>query len=106
LESKHGQTPKSFFYGILEDDFGCVSPTIKMASPFEDKYPNIDRWINEHEGWIEVGYDVDSPLNSFIRALDQGGMSWEGRSSYSSLDEAFQDLDDALAEVLRDIYGE
>jgi hypothetical protein len=77
-----------------------------MTSPFEDKYPNIDRWINEHEGWIEVGYDVNSPLNSFIRALDQGGMPWEGRSSYSSLNEAFQDLDDALAEVLRDIYGE
>jgi hypothetical protein len=77
-----------------------------MDSPFEDKYPNIDRWVNERDGWIEVGYDVDSPLNSFIRALDQGGMPWEGRSSYKSLDEAFQDLDDALAEVLRDIYGE
>lgn len=77
-----------------------------MASPFEDKYPNIDRWVNERDGWIEVGYDVDSPLNSFIRALDQGGMPWEGRSSYSTLDVAFQDLDDALAEVLRDIYGE
>jgi hypothetical protein len=77
-----------------------------MASPFEDKYPNIDRWVNEHEGLIEVGYDVNSPLNSFIRAFDQGGMYWESRSSYSSLDEAFQDLDDALAEVLRDIYGD
>jgi hypothetical protein len=77
-----------------------------MAYPFEDKYPNIDRWVNEHEGLIEVGYDVNSPLNSLIRAFDQGGMYWESRSSYSSLDEAFQDVDDALAEVLRDIYGE
>jgi hypothetical protein len=77
-----------------------------MASPFEDKYPNIDRWVNEHEGLIEVGYDVNSPLNSFMRAFDQGGMYWESQSSYSSLDEAFQDLDDALAEVLRDIYGQ
>ena len=77
-----------------------------MASLFEDKYPNIDRWVNEHEGLIEVGYDVNSPLNSFMRAFDQDGMYWESQSSYSSLDEAFQDLDDALAEVLRDIYGE
>ena len=42
--------PKSFFYGILEDDFGCVSSTIKMASPFEDKYSNIDHWVNERDG--------------------------------------------------------
>ena len=77
-----------------------------MDSPFEDKYPNIDRWVNERDGWIEVGYDVDSPLNSFIRALDQGGMPWEGRNSYSSIDEAFQDLDDALLEILREIFGE
>ncbi|MCG9889700.1 MAG: hypothetical protein MH252_01325 [Thermosynechococcaceae cyanobacterium MS004] len=77
-----------------------------MASPFEDTYPNIDRWVNEHEGWIEIGYDVDSPLNSFLRALDAGGMSWEGLDSYPSLDAAFQDLDDALTEILRDLYGE
>ena len=77
-----------------------------MASPFEDTYPNIDRWVNEHEGWIELGYDVDSPLNSFVRALDCGGMPWEGQSSYSSVDEALQDLDDALADVFKDIYGD
>ena len=59
-----------------------------MSSPFENTYPNIDRWVNEHEGWIEIGYDVDSPLDSFIRALDCGSMPWEGRSSYPSLDAA------------------
>jgi hypothetical protein len=77
-----------------------------MASPFEDTYPNIDRWVNEHEGWIEIGYDVDSPLNSFLRALDAGGLSWEGLDSYPNLDAAFQDLDDALTEILRDLYGD
>lgn len=107
LESKHGKTPKSFFYGIVKEDvFGCTSPTIKMASSFEKKYPHIDRWVNEHEGYLEIGYDVDSPLDSFVRAFDAGGMPWEGQSSYASLDEAFQDLDDGLAEVLLELYGE
>ena len=56
--------------------------------------------MNEYEGWIEVGYDIDSPLNSFICALDTGGMPWEGKNSYNGLDEAFQKLDSALAKVL------
>ena len=77
-----------------------------MANSFEDTYPNIARWVNEHEGWIEIGYDLDSPLSSFIRALDSGGMLWQGKDSYGSLDEALQELDSALAQVLQEIYGE
>ncbi|WP_230968103.1 hypothetical protein [Nostoc sp. WHI] len=34
-----------------------------MKVSFEKTYPNIARWVDEHEGWIEIGYDVDSPLN-------------------------------------------
>ncbi len=75
-----------------------------MASPFEENYPNIDRWVNEHEGWIEIGNNIDSPLNSFVRALDAGGMPWQGQNNYANLDEALQDLDDALTEILRDLY--
>ena len=77
-----------------------------MKSSFEKNYPNIDRWINEHEGLIEIGYDADSPFDSFIRALDQGGMSWEGESEYDTLDEAWKDADQAISVILRDIYGE
>jgi len=77
-----------------------------MANSIEDTYPNIARWVNEHEGWIEIGYDLDSSLNSFIRALDSGGMLWQGKDSYGSLDEALQELDSALAQVLEEIYGE
>ncbi|MBD2309981.1 hypothetical protein H6G17_31780 [Chroococcidiopsis sp. FACHB-1243] len=76
-----------------------------MASSIEDTYPNITRWVNEHEGWIEIGYDLDSPLSSFIRALDSGGML-QGKDSYGSLDEALQELDSALVQVLEEIYGE
>ncbi len=77
-----------------------------MASSFDSKYKNIARWIEEHEGYLEIGYDVDSPLDSFIRVLDCGGMPWSGKDSYSSIDEALQDADDALSEILKDIYGE
>ncbi len=77
-----------------------------MANSFEKKYKNITRWVDEHEGYLQIGYDIDSPLDSFIRALDCGGMPWEGKDSYSSIDEALQDADDALSEILKDIYGE
>ena len=77
-----------------------------MKVQTENIYPNIARWVDEHEVWIEIGYDVDSPLNSFVRALDCGGMLWEGKDSYDSLDEALQDLDAGLEAVLKDIYGE
>ena len=77
-----------------------------MKVSLEKTYPNIDRWVYEHEGLIEIGYDVDSPLNSFVRALDCGGMLWEGKDSYDSLDEAMQDLDAGLEAVLKDIYRE
>ncbi len=26
---------------------------------FEDKYPDINRWIYEHQDWIEIGNDLD-----------------------------------------------
>ncbi len=48
---------------------------------FEDNYPNIARWVYEHEGIIEIGNDPDGPLTSFVRAIDMGGMPWEGRMS-------------------------
>ncbi|MBD0264705.1 MAG: hypothetical protein ICV78_18880 [Tolypothrix sp. Co-bin9] len=76
-----------------------------MKVSFEKTYPNIAYWVDEHEGWIEIGYDVDSPLSSFVRALDCGGMLWEGKESYESLDVALQDLNAGLEAVLKDIYG-
>jgi hypothetical protein len=76
-----------------------------MTFLFEQTYPNIARWIDEHEGWIEIGYQGDSPLTSFVRALDLGGMLWEGKDSYASVDEALQDLDAGLEEILQELYG-
>lgn len=46
-------------------------------------------------GWIEIGQDAMS--QSFIRALDEGGLVWEGQRDYPTLDAALQDLETGLA---------
>ena len=66
-----------------------------MASSFEESYPNIANWVKSH-GWIELGPDYYSP--SLVRALDEGGMVWEGSAHYGTLDEALGALEMAFAE--------
>ncbi len=65
-------------------------------------YLNIARWV-EYYGWIEIGQDGFK--NSFIRALDEGGMVWEGRDDYKTLDEALQALNEALGKWMKEEYG-
>ncbi len=60
---------------------------------FARTYPHIARWIKIH-GWIEVG--ADDMSRSWIQALDEGGMVWEGGDPSKTLDEAFDELDTAL----------
>ncbi len=69
-----------------------------MANSFDPAYPRIARWVADY-GWIEVGQDDQSA--SFIRALDEGGMVWAGEKNYATLDEAWQALETALAEWMR-----
>ena len=64
------------------------------ADAFEQSYPNVAWWVRSY-GWIEMG---DDDVNrSFVRALDIGGMIWEGKDHYASVDEALADLEAALA---------
>jgi hypothetical protein len=72
-----------------------------MATSFDASYPHIARFVDAI-GWIEVGHDDDSPLTSFIRAIDPGGMVWEGKDEYKTLDEAFQDLEEGLGNWMRE----
>ena len=60
----------------------------------DEAFPHLTEWVMTH-GWIEIGYD--DYHRSFIRALDSGGMVWEGRMMYATLESALQALDDALA---------
>ena len=68
-----------------------------MMKSMESLFPNASYFVDEH-GWIEFGRDDDSPLTSFIRALNMGGMIWEGESSYPNLDAAFADLERGLTD--------
>jgi hypothetical protein len=52
-------------------------------------------------GWIEVGQDDDS--QSFVRALDMGGMVWEGKPKYKTVDAALDDLEAALEKIIEEI---
>ena len=84
---QHGQT--------LTKDSDSLT-TRQTGTVFERQYPNIAHFTKSI-GWIEMG-DADSPLTSFIRALDSGGMIWEGQDEYPSLDAAFEDLERGLGE--------
>ena len=77
-----------------------------MPQSFEDKYPNIARWVYEHQGIIEIGNDPDGLSTSFVRAIDLGGMPWEGADEYKSLDDALLDLEVNIQTYLEELYGE
>ena len=70
-----------------------------MEEAIERTYPHVARWVKTH-GWVEIGSDPCRP--SFVRALDEGGMVWEGAASYPSFDAALRALDTALKEWLHE----
>ena len=57
---------------------------------FEAKYPNLAGWVLSG-GWVEIG-ETDW-TRTFVRALDQGGMVWEGKTKYKIIDAALKALD-------------
>jgi hypothetical protein len=66
-----------------------------MSEDFTYRYPNIQQFVFE-QGWIEIGFDDYN--QSFIRALDPGGLVWEGKQFYDSLEDALADLERGLAQ--------
>lgn len=77
--------------------------TTKVSDAFAAAYPNVARWVLEEGGWIELGPDEFS--SSFIRALNAGGLIWEGDDEYRTLDAAFADADAGIAEWLEGDAG-
>lgn len=65
-------------------------------STFEEKYPMIAWWF-DFDGLIELGYDSGGYLHSQIRVLDPGGMLWEGKEEYDSIEDALNDAEEFLA---------
>ena len=62
---------------------------------FDKKYPHISQWVIS-QAYVEIGHDYGS--SSFIRALDEGGLVWEGKTVYATLEEALHDLEEGLQE--------
>jgi hypothetical protein len=60
---------------------------------FQSLYPAVAEWTKGW-GWIEMGQDDFS--RSFIRVLDIGGMIWEGKYKYGSVDEALKAAEKAI----------
>ena len=63
--------------------------TTPASKSFGEQYPTITTWVS-NGGWIEMGYEIYS--GSFVRALDEGGMIWEGAKKYGSVNEALEAL--------------
>jgi hypothetical protein len=74
---------------------------IKMSTfkHFEDKYPNLCRFVEEL-GWIEIG--ENEMISAFVRAYDEGGTVYEGKDSYPSFEAALQDLDTGIKKCMED----
>jgi len=53
------------------------------------------------EGVIEIGQNDD--FQSSLRGLDMGGMVWEGKSKYKTVDTALDDLETALEKIIEEI---
>jgi len=70
-----------------------------MVPSVDEAFPHLTKWVKTH-GWIEIGSDEFS--RSFIRALDSGGIVWEGSRDYPTLESALQALDDALAAWMKE----
>lgn len=77
----------------------------RVPGPFEQTYPHIARWVMEH-GWVEIGEDDSDYSHSNVKALDPGGMVWEGERYYETVEEALQALEEGIAAFLREELGE
>ncbi len=78
------------------------TPSPSEPDAFSATYPSIARWVRGY-GWIEVG--EDNPGAPFVRALDEGGVIWDGEDAYPTLEAAWQALETALAAWFRREYG-
>jgi hypothetical protein len=70
--------------------------TPPASDTFEARYPHITSWVQD--GWIEIGHDDCG--RPFLRAMDIGGVVWEGDERYTSMHQALRALDEGIADWL------
>lgn len=71
-----------------------------MTNLFDERFPTISEWIDSY-GLIELGSHEYS--SSMVRAIDPGGLVWEGKDQYKSIDAALQDLEKGLKEWMEEM---
>ena len=76
-------------------------PVCVMADDgtFEERYPALTRWVLG-AGWLELGQVNWS--RSLIRALDEGGLIWEGGETAPTVSAALAEAEAALAAWFRE----
>ena len=67
---------------------------LRFSPPFEASYLDLANWVMGG-GWVELGQTNDMP--SMARALDEGGMVWEGKERYQNMDELLRALNEGIA---------
>jgi hypothetical protein len=73
-----------------------------MGKSLDEAYPSVARWVKSL-GYIEIGYDDMSA--SFVRALDIGGLIWEGGDPDVPLDTTLRLLDQVLKRWIEENLG-
>lgn len=76
---------------------------MRSERTFEQVYPALARWVAQY-GWLEVGRTDES--RSLIRALDAGGLVWEGGATAPTLSAALAEAETAVAAWLREQFGD
>ncbi len=75
---------------------------MSIKSNVPPTHPHLTKWVAEF-GTVEIGHC--SQTRSFIRVLDEGGMVWKGRRSYSTLDAALADAEAGVMRWMKDELG-
>jgi hypothetical protein len=65
-----------------------------LTNKFANAYPHIADWVED--GILEIGRGERG--DSFIRVMDEGGIVWEGKRKYATLDEALQEAENVITE--------
>ena len=68
------------------------------SEDFKSKYPNIANWVQG--GWIEIGRSDWG--GAFIKVLDEGGLIWESKQKYPSIDEALEAAELSITKWLKE----
>jgi hypothetical protein len=80
-------------------DLDSGQSPLRQEPTCEARYPHLARWVMG-DGSVELGRT--DYTRSMARALDEGGLVWEGKDSYAGLDELLEDLNAGIAQWMEE----